>query len=176
MILNHRKPQTLHLRRQWTRFLLLWGIKWRTCFLAFHWHLVKETPVHSITHRFHGSQSTQSDFLVAQTVKRLPTMWETRVRSLGGEYPLEKEIANHFSTLAWKIPWMEEPGRLQSMGSQSRTWLSDFTFLSFLYLFLQMWSFTSSPSSCLVYSCSLSDSLLFFFLILLDYSWFTMLC
>ena len=118
IILNHRKPQTLHLRRQWTRFLLLWGIKWRTCFLAFHWHLVKETPVHSITHRFHGSQSTQSDFLVAQTVKRLPTMWETRVRSLGGEYPLEKEIANHFSTLAWKIPWMEEPGRLQSMGSQ----------------------------------------------------------
>ena len=118
IILNHRKPQTLHLRRQWTRFLLLWGIKWRTCFLAFHWHLVKETPVHSITHRFHGSQSTQSDFLVAQTVKRLPTMWETRVRSLGGEYPLEKEIANHFSTLAWKIPWMEEPGRLQSMESQ----------------------------------------------------------
>ena len=43
-------------------------------------------------------------------------------------YYLEKEMATHSSTLAWKIPWMEEPGRLQSMGSQSQTWLSDFTF------------------------------------------------
>ena len=51
-------------------------------------------------------------------VKHLPTMRETRVRSLGGEDPLEKETASHSSTLAWKIPWMEEPGRLQSMGSQ----------------------------------------------------------
>ena len=51
-------------------------------------------------------------------VKRLPTMWETRVRSLGGEDLLEKEMATHSSTLAWKIPWMEEPGRLQSMGSK----------------------------------------------------------
>ena len=53
-----------------------------------------------------------------QTVKRLPTMWETQVRSLGWEDPLEKEMATHSSTLAWKIPWTEEPGRLQSMGSQ----------------------------------------------------------
>ena len=45
-------------------------------------------------------------------------MRETRVRSLGQEDPLEKEIATHSSTLAWKIPWMEEPGRLQSMGLQ----------------------------------------------------------
>ena len=56
--------------------------------------------------------------LVAQTVKRLPTMQETRVRSLGGEDPLEKETAPHSSTLAWKIPWMEDRSRLQSMGSQ----------------------------------------------------------
>ena len=56
--------------------------------------------------------------LVAQTVKRLPTMWETRVRSLGWKDPLEKEMAIHFSTIAWKILWTEEPGRLQSMGSQ----------------------------------------------------------
>ena len=56
--------------------------------------------------------------LVAQTVKRLPAMQETWVRSLGWEDPLEKEMATHSSTLAWKIPWMEEPGRLQSMGSQ----------------------------------------------------------
>ena len=56
--------------------------------------------------------------LVAQTVKRLPAMRETRVLFLGQEDPLEKEMAIHSSTLAWKIPWMEEPDRLQSMGSQ----------------------------------------------------------
>ena len=51
-------------------------------------------------------------------VKCLPAMRETWVRSLGWEDPLEKEMAAHSSILAWKIPWMEEPGRLQSMGSQ----------------------------------------------------------
>ena len=51
-------------------------------------------------------------------VKRLPAMLETWVRSLGWEDPLEKETATHSSTLAWKIPGTEEPGRLQSMGSQ----------------------------------------------------------
>ena len=56
--------------------------------------------------------------LVAQMVKRLPAMWETWVRFLGWEDPLEKETAIHSSTLAWKIPWTEEPDRLQSMGSQ----------------------------------------------------------
>ena len=56
--------------------------------------------------------------LVAQTVKRLPTMQEIRVQSLGQEDLLEKEMATHSSILAWKIPWTEEPGRLQSMGSQ----------------------------------------------------------
>ena len=56
--------------------------------------------------------------LAAQMVKRLPTMWETQVRSLGWEYPLEKEIATHSSTLAWKILWLEEPGGLPSTGSQ----------------------------------------------------------
>ena len=55
---------------------------------------------------------------MAQTVKRLPTVPETRFQSLGGEDLLEKEMATHSSILAWKIPWMEEPGRLQSMGSQ----------------------------------------------------------
>ena len=56
--------------------------------------------------------------MVAQTVKRLPAMQETRVGFLSWEDPLEKEMAIHSSTLAWKIPWMEEPDRLQSMGSQ----------------------------------------------------------
>ena len=56
--------------------------------------------------------------LVAQMVKNLPAMQETWVRSLGQEDPLEKEMATHSSILVWKIPWTEEPGRLQSMGSQ----------------------------------------------------------
>ena len=56
--------------------------------------------------------------LVAQTVKHLSTMWDTQVRALVWEDPLEKEMAIHSSTIAWKIPWIEEPGRLQSVGSQ----------------------------------------------------------
>ena len=55
---------------------------------------------------------------MAQTVKRLPAMQETRVQSLGQEDPLDKAMAPHSSTLAWKIPLTEEPDRLQSMGSQ----------------------------------------------------------
>ena len=55
---------------------------------------------------------------MSQRLKRLPAMQETWVRSLGWEDSLEKEMATHSSILAWKIPWMEEPGGLQSMGSQ----------------------------------------------------------
>ena len=55
---------------------------------------------------------------MAQIVKHMPAMQETRVRSLGWEDPLEKEMVTHSSTLAWKIPWTEEPGGLQSMVSQ----------------------------------------------------------
>ena len=61
--------------------------------------------------------------LVAQRVKRLPEMWETWVQSLGQEDLLEKEMASHSSVLSWKIPWTEEPGGLQSVASQSQTWL-----------------------------------------------------
>ena len=57
-------------------------------------------------------------FLVDQKVKNLPTMWETWVQSLGQEDPLEKGMATHSSILAWRIPWIQEPGRLQSLGSQ----------------------------------------------------------
>ena len=56
--------------------------------------------------------TTQEDSLVAQRLKRLPGIGETWVRSLGREDPLEKEMATHFSTLAWRIPWREKPGRL----------------------------------------------------------------
>ena len=68
--------------------------------------------------------------LVAQTVKRLPTMWKPRVQSLGWKDQLEKEMATHSSILAWKSSWSQEPGRLQSMGvTKSQTQLSDFTSL-----------------------------------------------
>ena len=68
--------------------------------------------------------------LVAQTVKSLPTMWKTRVQSLGWKDQLEKEMATHSSILAWKSSWSQEPGRLQSMGvAKSQTQLSDFTSL-----------------------------------------------
>ena len=56
---------------------------------------------------------------MVQTVKNLPAVWETRVRSLGWEDSLEKEMATHSSILVWRIPWTEEPGGLQSMGSQT---------------------------------------------------------
>ena len=61
---------------------------------------------------------TQEASPVTQMVKNLPAMWETRVQSLNQEDPLEKVIATHSSILAWRIPWTEEPGGLQSVGSQ----------------------------------------------------------
>ena len=76
----------------------------------------------------------QGRLKVAQTVKHLPTMRETRVLSLGQEDPLEKEMVAHSSTLAWKISWMEEPGRLQAMGSQrvGHDWATSLPFPVFL--------------------------------------------
>ena len=73
---------------------------------------------------------------MAQTVKRLPTIQETWVQSLGQEDLLEKKMAIHFSILAWKIPWTEEPGRLQSMGSyeSDRTKQLHFHFLAVQWL------------------------------------------
>ena len=65
---------------------------------------------------FLGSKITAS--LLAQRLKHLPAMWETWVRSLAQEDPLEKEMATHSSILAWRIPWMEEPDRLQSLWLQ----------------------------------------------------------
>ena len=65
-------------------------------------------------------------FLMAPGVKNLPVTQETQVQSLGQEYPLEKKMITHFSTFAWEILWTEEPGELQSMGSQkNQTWLID---------------------------------------------------
>ena len=66
-------------------------------------------------------------------------MWETQVQSLGQEDPLEKEMATHSSILAWRIPWTEEPGGLQSMGSQSQTQLKPFVMLTHADLFQVIW-------------------------------------
>ena len=83
-------------------------------------HGREKTPCRSALWFPYFSVPIQQDgiSLVAQMVKRLSTMQEMRVRSLGWEDPLEKEMAIHSSTIAWKIPWTEKPGRLQSMGSQ----------------------------------------------------------
>ena len=67
---------------------------------------------------------------MAQLVKHLPAMWKTRVQSLGQEDPLEKGMATPSSILAWRISWTEEAGMLQSMGSQSKTRLSEVHFTS----------------------------------------------
>ena len=68
--------------------------------------------------QYSGLENSMDSSLVAQRLKRLPGMRENWVRSLGWEDPLGKEMATHSSTLAWKIPWTEETGRLQSMGVQ----------------------------------------------------------
>ena len=70
---------------------------------------------------------------MAQRSKRLPIMQKTPVRSLGREDSMEKGLATYSSIIAWRIPWIEEPGGLQSTGSQSQTQLSDFTFTIFPY-------------------------------------------
>ena len=86
-----------------------WGKRlWITWQVLYQWH--KEAWNNAFQH--------EQNSLVAQTVKYLPTVWETRVRSLDQEDLLEKEMATHSSTLACKIPWTEEHGRLQSKGSQ----------------------------------------------------------
>ena len=89
-----------------------------------HLWLRKETYNSNMTHKrvgFAGYRLLIWASLVAQRVKHLPAMQETWVRSLGQEDPLEKEMATHSSTLAWKIPWTEKPARLQSMGLQRVT-------------------------------------------------------
>ena len=98
---------------------------WET-FIGIHWEL--------------GGTS-----LVAQMVKCLPAMQETWVQSLGQEDPLEKEMATYSSTLAWKIAWMEEPGRLQSMGSQrvGHDWATSLTHWE---LQLSLWGRIINPS------------------------------
>ena len=74
--------------------------------------------VHALVDTSLKQTKLKSEYMVAQRLKRLPLMRETWVRSLGREDPLEKEMVTHSSILAWRIPWTEKPGGLQSTGSQ----------------------------------------------------------
>ena len=85
-----------------------------SCFI----NIFSEYYVNFLCFVWYDTSSFTLLLLVAQTVRHLPAMWETWIRSLGGEDPLEKEMATHSSILTWKIPWTEKPGRLQSTGSQ----------------------------------------------------------
>ena len=85
-------------------------LNWHQCYGIIKFPLHHKQKAWNYTSLYHS--------LVAQRLKHLPGMWETRVWSLGREDPLEKEMATHSSTLAWRIPWREERGRLQSTGSQ----------------------------------------------------------
>ena len=95
---------------------------------------------------------------MVQTVKCLPTLRETQVRSLGGEDPLEKEIATHPSTLAWKIPWTEEPGRLHTVYgvTKSQTRLSDFTSL---HTFKKFFSIMAYHKIINIVPCAIQEEL-----------------
>ena len=100
--------------------------------------------------------------LVAQIVKNLPAVQETWVWSLGLEDPLKKGMATHFSILAWRIPWTEEPAGLRSMGSQrvGQDWVT-FAFSAFVILgfqeidFMKYWNniMNTFESTCVLYSC-----------------------
>ena len=105
--------------------------------IFFHYSFLKDIQYRSLSDLLHLVKSSSmiifssihvAASLVAQVVKHLPIMQETRVQSLGREDPLEKEMATHSSILAWKIPWTEEPGRLVHGVTKSRTRLSNFTF------------------------------------------------
>ena len=86
--------------------------------VLFHSMVLKIRGLCSHSHSIYTSWHPFWASLVAQTVKHLPAMQETWIRSLGQEDPLEKKMETHSNTLVWKIPWMKEPGRLQSMGWQ----------------------------------------------------------
>ena len=107
-------------------FISAWISSWHLKFSKLNWSHLHSSPLrthpsllhtdfYKIKSRFHFVTRAS---LVAQRLKRLPGMWETGVWSRGREDPLEKELATHSSTLAWRIPWREEPGKLQSMGLQ----------------------------------------------------------
>ena len=94
--------------------------------------------------------------LVAQRLKRMPAMWETWVWSLGWEDSLEKEMATHSSILAWRIPWTEEPGGLQSMGLQrvGHNWVTSLTHSLYILFCDPFWfNFCEGCRVCVYFFC-----------------------
>ena len=119
------------------------------CFLAILFLLDQSFLNSGLPKIVHSDSFYYKTSLVAQRVKRLPTMQETWVRSLGREDPLEKKMATHSSTLAWKIPWTEEAGKLQSMGSQ-RVGHDFYYKRSNIFLFNSMPSQICGPVGCVI--------------------------
>ena len=121
------------------------------------------TQVSCIAGRFFTSWVTReaqeywSSSLVAQMVKCLPAMRDARVGSLGWEDPLEKEMATHSSTLAWRIPWMQEPGGLQAMGLQrvGHHWATSLVVLVFYLVKCHNHLFWTFASISILYTCFL---------------------
>ena len=144
-----------------TMIFIFWMLSFKPPFSLYSFTFIKKLVISS-------SLSVIRASLVAQTVKCLPTMQETRVRSLGREVPLEKKMATHSSILAWKIPWTEESGRLQSMGSQrvGHDWATSLHFTSsvirvssaylrlliFLLAILIPACDSVNPAFCMIYS------------------------
>ena len=144
-----------------TMIFIFWMLSFKPPFSLYSFTFIKKLFISC-------SLSVIRASLVAQTVKCLPTMQETRVWSLGWEVPLEKKMATHSSILAWKIPWTEEPGRLQSMGSQrvGHDWATSVHFTSsvirvssaylrlliFLLAILIPACDSVNPAFCMIYS------------------------
>ena len=122
-------------RREKVEFSLDNGLFCFTCLISSQLLVATKTALvtnsmrlsfaHPLYGVLHGSMAS----LVVQRLKCLPAMWETWVRSLGREDPLEKEMATHSSILAWRIPWTEELGGYSPRVTNSRTQLNDFTFI-----------------------------------------------
>ena len=119
---------------QWKQISLLWSRTW--AYIHSGWSSVYIAFCFPMFHLALIQLFSFMSSLVAQTVRHLPIMQEPWVRSLGQDDPLAKELATHSSTLAWKIPWMEEPGGLQSMGSQRvrHNWATSLSLSFSLYI------------------------------------------
>ena len=146
----------VRIERNWSSCIWLDSIPWGA--------RVLRQILWKMTHRHTPPQT------VAQTIKRLPAMRETGVRFLGRKDPLEKEMATHASTLPWKIPWTEEPDRLQSIGSQRvrHDWATSLSLFTFMH-WRRQWQPTAvflpresqgweSLVGCRLWGCTESDT------------------
>ena len=124
-----------------------------SCFLTSHFPLSDNSPQSGLRYLSKRQIRPFPTPSSIQAVKNLPAMWETRVQSLGREDPLEKGMATHSSILAWRIPWTEEPGGLQSIGLQSWTQLSDQHFHSWWNRTFSCYKFSSHLLPCTLLVC-----------------------